>query len=195
MEASDPAADALLLSVKSDNVEGAAAALDDGASMSTRDGDDWTALDWAAGHGSVAMVSLLLRRGADPTATGADGRTPYQIALAAGHLDAARVLRGAEELADPASIEAHVWRPYCRAYTLGELRAAPMWSDDADDLTDDAIVYVHDDHSVSRAIWRGEDIVFADVTPQWIDYCRNTLGFKIPDDFDLAPPAQSIGSS
>jgi hypothetical protein len=70
-----------------------------------------------------------------------------------------------------------------------------MWSDSATDLTDDAIVYVHDDHTVSRSIWQGEDVVFADVSPLWIDYCHDVLGFRIPDDFDLAPPAQSIGSS
>lgn len=195
MKAADSTPDALLLSVKADDIDGVSAALDEGASLSLRDGDDWSALDWAAGRGDVAIVSLLLRRGADPTAKGSDDRTPYQIALAAGHLDAARVLRDAEELADPASKEAHVWRPYCKAYTLGELRAAPMWSDAATDLTDDVIVYVHDDHTVSRSIWRGEDIVFADVSPQWIDHCRQSLGFQIPDDFDLAPPAQSIGSS
>lgn len=195
MGASGSLTDALLFSVKAGNVEGAVATLDEGASLSTRDSDDWSALDWAAGRGDVAMVSLLLRRGADPTATGADSRTPYQIALAAGHLEAARILRDAEELADPASKEAHVWRPYCRAYTLGQLRAAAMWSDDATDLADDAIVYLHDDHSVSRAVWRGEDVVFAEVTPQWIEYCQQTLGFQIPDDFDLAPSAQSIGSS
>ncbi|WP_203907328.1 ankyrin repeat domain-containing protein [Rhizocola hellebori] len=195
MTAPDSATDALLLSSKAGDIDGVSAALDEGATLSARDGDDWSALDWAAGCGNVAMVSMLLHRGADPTAKGSDGRTPYQIALAAGHLDAARILRDAEELADPASKEAHVWRPYCKAYTLGELRAAPMWSDSATDLTDDTIVYVHDDHTVSRSIWLGEDVVFADVSPQWIEYCRQALGFQVPDDFDLVPPAQSIGSS
>lgn len=195
MTEATPLADRLFEAVHSGDSAAAAAALDAGAATTARDTDDWSPLDWAAGRGDETMVRLLLDRGADPTATGADGRTAYEIALAAGHVAAARVLREAEELADPAAAERHVWRPYCKAYPLGRLRVAPMWTDEADDLADDTIVFVHDDYSVTRSIWPGEDVLLASPTSDWIMFCRNDLDFRVPDDFDLVPPAQSMGSS
>ncbi|MEK8169666.1 hypothetical protein NKH77_07370 [Streptomyces sp. M19] len=64
-----------------------------GEELAARDEAGWSALDWAAGHGDPATVTALLDAGADPRATGADERPPYETALAAGHREAARILR------------------------------------------------------------------------------------------------------
>jgi len=133
--------------------------------MST-DEHDWTALDRAAGRGDTAEVQRLLTDG--------DRRSAYDIALAAGHLETARVLR------DPAGD--YRWRPYCRAYRLAELRAFPGWP--AGGL-DDSVVYIHDDFRVTATAWPGEDVVFDAVTDEWRAFCTGTLGFRVPDDFDL----------
>ncbi|MFC5288473.1 ankyrin repeat domain-containing protein [Actinokineospora guangxiensis] len=165
------------------------AALDAGADPNARDTEDWSPLDHAGGAGDVRSVRLLLAAGADPTATGRELRTAYEIALAAGHREAAAVLREAEEAADPASAERHVWRPYCKAYVVSDLRRFAGWSEEpsGEPMDDDAVVFVHDDRTVTRSIWPGEDVVFPGGTPEWDAFCRDELKFGPPDDFALLP--------
>jgi uncharacterized protein len=159
-----------------------------------RDADGWTALDRAAGRGDADEVGSLLADGADPAGTTPDGRTPYQIALGAGHLAAARRLRDAQDAAaagDPGDPDGYGWRPYCRAYPLGDLRRFPGWAQSSAepgrDLADDAVVFLHDDLTVTAAAWPGEDVILGDGGAPWAAFCRETLGFAVPDDFDLVP--------
>ena len=151
----------------------------------SRDADGWTALDRAAGRGDAEAVRALLDAGADPLDSASDGRTPYLIALAAGQLQAARLLRAAEDAADPANVRDRTWRPYCRAYRLAELRAFSAWPQEAG--ADEALVYLHDDLTVTEDVWPGEGVLFgADlVSPEWERFCAEQLGFAVPDDFDL----------
>lgn len=151
----------------------------------SRDADGWTALDRVAGRGDTEAVRALLDAGADPLDAASDGRTPYLIALAAGHVEAARVLRAAEDAADPANPRVRSWRPYCRAYRLADLRAYPAWPQET--AADDALVYLHDDLTVTENVWPGEGILFgADlVSPEWERFCGEQLGFAVPDDLDL----------
>lgn len=169
--------------------EAVEAALAAGADPQARDSDDWSALDHAAGGGHTEVVRVLLRHGADPTSAGREQRTPYQIALAAGRRDTAEVLREAEERADPASADRHRWRPYCRAYLLGELRRFPEWRETADSeaLSDDSVVYLHDDGAVRRSIWSDDGVLHPGDSSRWEAFCRDELGFRVPDDFDLLP--------
>jgi ankyrin repeat protein len=179
--------------VKAGDHAAAAAALAANAAIGERDDADWSALDWAAGRGDTAAIRMLLEHGADPCATGRELRTPYQIALAAGHLDAARLLRDAEEAADPSSADRHAWRPYCKAFRMADLRRYPGWAQagPAAELTDDDVVFVHDDLTVTRSMWREEDVVPVDGGDAWARFCRDELGFRVPDDFDLLPDAVS----
>jgi hypothetical protein len=181
--------------VKAHDQAGVSAALAGGADVGARDGDDWNALDWAAGTGDAAIIQLLLDNGADPCATGQEQRTPYQIALSAGHIEAARLLRTVEEAADPASADRHSWRPYCKAYLLGDLRRFPGWRqialEGADgELTDDSVVFIHDDLTATGSMWRGEDVLVEAPTEAWTRFCHEDLGFRVPDDFDLVPEGQ-----
>jgi ankyrin repeat protein len=169
-----------------DEVEAAIAA---GEPLDARDEDDWSPLERAAGSGDAAMVQLLLDHGADPTSTGREQRTAYEIALAAGHRSIAEVLREREEAVDPSARARHEWRPYCRAYRLGELRAYAHLHQPPEvaELGDAEVVFVHDDLSVTLGIWPGEDLVVVGRPDDWRRFCRDILGFRVPDDFDLLP--------
>ena len=153
---------------------------------SERDADGWTALDRAAGRGDTEAVRALLDAGADALDAAPDGRTPYLIALAAGHVETARLLRAA----DPRD---RSWRPYCRAYQLADLRSFSAWPQS--DEAGDALVYLHDDLTVTENVWPGEGILFGVdlVSPEWERFCGETLGFAVPDDFDLVASGSAGG--
>lgn len=188
----------LIDAVKTGQLAGVEAALNAGADIHQQDEQGWTPLNWAAGRGSVEIVSLLLNRGADVFRTGRDQRTPYKIALAAKHTDVARLLKKAEEIKG-ASGDA-TSRDYARAYLLGELRKFSDWreakinwketipadeSGNSRELSDDDVVFLQQDFTVTELIWPGENVIFDRTTPEWIDFCTQELQFKVPDDFDL----------
>ncbi|MEU6189625.1 ankyrin repeat domain-containing protein [Nocardia sp. NPDC047038] len=151
-----------------------------------RDEHGWRALDRAAAAGDTARVRALLDAGADPRATGQDGRSAYEIAAAAGQVAVARLLR---ELTGEG---ARGWRPYCRAYTVAALREFPGWSrSEGARAADDTVVFLHDDLSVTRAIWPGEEVLWSDITPEWSEFCARALGFAVPDELDLVASVEA----
>jgi ankyrin repeat protein len=195
----------LFEAVKTGNRETVKALIESGAEVNRQDKQGWTALNWAAAGGKVEMIELLLENGADPLAVGRDLRTPSMIALAAGQAEAVKVLRRAEGGGD-----AQPERQYAAAYHLEELRRYPGWPAAAESGTesgaesnggqpeghaDDDFVFIHQDYRVMKSIWPDGSVIFADVTEQWKDYCRNELKFSVPDDLDLigspaeAPPS------
>ena len=173
-------------------------ALKAGADIHQQDEQGWTPLTYAAGRGRVEIVSLLLNHGADVFRTGRDQRTPYKIALAAKHSDVARLLKAAEQAANAANDDS-ASRGYARAYLLGQLRKFSDWHEEkinwkeasasengnARELSDDDVVFLQEDFTVTELIWPGENVIFNRVTPEWIDFCTQDLQFKVPDDFDL----------
>ena len=82
---------------------------------------------------------------------------------------------------------------YCRAYLLSRLRQFSGWSEKADnarrvmkevngetvevarELTDADYVYLHTDFTVTDGIFIDENIIFSDVTPEWIEFCHTFL--------------------
>jgi hypothetical protein len=181
----------LIEAAKEGDTETLARLIETGADLHEQDEHGWTPLNWSAGSGHLEAVKLLLEHGADVTKTGRDNRTPLMIAKAAGHEKVAELLTEAEQ-------EKGVWvdprktRPYCKAYHLGELRKFSEWEEKEaaeadgsggdDALTDKSIVYVHQDFTVTRSMWHGEDLVFDDVTPEWRKFCEQQLSFAIPED-------------
>jgi len=177
----------LIALVKSGDAARVEEALAGGADVHETDDQGWTPLNWAAGRGDAQTVGLLLEHGADVTRTGRDNRTPERIAKAAGHDQVVEMLVEAEK-------RAGVWqdpretRPYCRAYPAGRLRAfegvdlAPSGSGDSEPVADDDVVFLHQDFTVTRSMWHGEDVLLAEPEPAFKDYCRRKLDFSIPDD-------------
>jgi len=83
---------------------------------------------------------------------------------------------------------------YCRAYPLSKLRQFHGWTEKTEEarkirkevdgeiveevrtLTDDDYVYVHRNYTVTDGIFIDENIIFSDVTPEWIEFCEKVLG-------------------
>jgi hypothetical protein len=166
-----------------------------GAELNQQDKQGWTPLNWAAGSGQLEIVELLLERGADPVAVGRDLRTPQMIALAAGHAEVVKRLRRAEAEVKGGETESSD-RKYCTAYHVGELRRFSEWSTEFEGLTDDDVVFLHQDYTVTKSIWTGEDVIFNNVSEQWKEFCNTELRFAVPDSLDLiAKPAEAAAQS
>ncbi len=48
-------------------------------------------------------------------------------------------------------------------------------------LTDDTVVYLHENSVVTDSIFKDEHIIFDNVTPEWNAYCQHHLQFEIPE--------------
>ena len=190
----------LIEAVKAGNAYAVTELIDSGVDVNQQDEHGWTPLNWAAGKGDTSILRSLLDRGADPSKVGRDERTPYMIALAAGQAEAARLLREAE--AKSGAIEKnHADRPYCKAVVLKQARQYPAWAESrinwkqsqdeetaegsSDTLSEDDVVFIHRDLTVTQSMWPGENVIFSQVTPDWEKYCRDALKFNPPDDLDL----------
>src|SRR5215216_4858106 len=198
----------LIDAVKTNQLARVEEALNAGADIHQQDEQGWTPLNWAAGRGNLEIVSLLLDGGADVFQVGRDQRTPYKIALAAKHIDVARRLKEAEQAINGASGDSS--RNYARAYLLGELRKFSDWREErinwketipadengnSGELSDNDVVFVQEDFTVTQLIWPGENVIFNRITPEWIDFCTRELQFKVPDDFDLIASTPSAKSA
>jgi len=169
--------------IKSGNRSSVAEMIAAGAELNQQDKQGWTPLNWAAGSGQLEIVELLLERGADPLAVGRDLRTPQMIALAAGHSEVVKRLRRAEAEAKNGAVEPSD-RKYCTAYHVSDLRRYPSWTE-AQQLADEDVVFLHEDYTVTKSIWSGEDVIFSEVNDQWKQFCSNDLQFAVPDSLDL----------
>jgi hypothetical protein len=184
----------LFEAVKSGNADMVKELIESGAEVNQQDKQGWTPFSWAAGKGHLAVVDLLLQRGAAPLAVGRDLRTPQMIALAAGHAEVVKRLRQAEAQSTGAEAQA-TERKYSNAYHLGELRRYSEWSEntldsepengEAQALTDTDVVFLHHDYRVTKSMWADEDVIFDKVTAQWKNFCATELQFSIPDSLDL----------
>ena len=83
---------------------------------------------------------------------------------------------------------------YCKSHKLSQLRQFPNWTENAEnarkirtevdgeiveatrELKDDDYVYLHENFIVTDGIFIDENIIFSDVTPEWIEFCRDVLG-------------------
>jgi len=88
---------------------------------------------------------------------------------------------------------------YCKAYMLEKMRQFSKWSERAEnarkekqekdgqeiqvtrELADDSIVYLQENYVVTDGVFKDENVLFDDVTPEWIEYCQQALEFEIPE--------------
>jgi uncharacterized protein len=175
-----------------------------GTDVNQQDEQGWTPLNFAAGKGDLSLIKLLVENGADVFKVGRDRRTPYMIALAAGRVTVVQYLGTVEDNytgEKPARPE----RNYCKAYYLGDLRKYSAWienrinwknkengdrdvnSSSEEPFTDERIVFIHQDFTVTESMLHNENLIFNQGDSAWKDFCANTLSFKVPDDLDLIP--------
>jgi ankyrin repeat protein len=193
----------LIDAVKSGNLAVVKDLIQAGANVNQQDEHGWSLLNWAAGKGDGESVKLLIEQGADVFTVGRDQRTPYLIALAAGHADVVQLLKDAEAKANEQKSSNQQEREYCKAYYLRELRKFNRWTEsqtkrkkdkvsdlndpksDESKFSDDDVVFVHQDLTVTSSMWHGKNIIFEQVTPEWKKFCIEVLKFKVPNDFEL----------
>jgi hypothetical protein len=90
-------------------------------------------------------------------------------------------------------------KKYCKSYQLAEFRRFPGWSDGARpeerELADDATAFLTDEFTVIISpVGKDKDkLLFTGDTPEWQEFCIETLKFKIPEDlaFAYAEPEQA----
>lgn len=88
-------------------------------------------------------------------------------------------------------------RRYCRAYLASDLAAYERWPSrdkQAFQSVDTggrpaipnvelpAVLYLHEDLSVTIGIYEGEGVVFESDGPEWRKYCESVLQFDLPVD-------------
>ena len=199
----------LIEAVKTGQLAKVEEALNAGEDINQQDEKGWTPLNWAAGKGHPEIVRLLLNRGSDVFRVGQDQRTPYKIALAAKHEAVARLLKDAEQAVNGADTDT-TSRNYARGYLLGDLRKFRNWREEkinwkeainagengnSHELSDDDVVFLHQDFTVTHLIWPAENVIFNKNTPDWVEFCKRELQFKVPDDFDLIVSASTTKSA
>ncbi len=87
---------------------------------------------------------------------------------------------------------------FCKAYPLRQFRQFSAWIEVAHnarkiwkeidgeaqeverELAETDYLYLQENFTVTDGIFIGEHIIFNDVTPEWIEFCQNTLAFPAP---------------
>lgn len=103
---------------------------------------------------------------------------------------------------------------YCKAYPIETLKRFGGWTDSLelpsrtdvgggekqdnnegdkdkkDELALRNYVFIQEDYTVTRDIFIDEEVVLAEVTPEWTEFCRQELHFEVPsfDDAVVASP-------
>ena len=87
---------------------------------------------------------------------------------------------------------------YCKAYPARRFREFQGWSENLENLRKeprevdgqmvevtreleaDPFFYLQENYVVTDGIFVDESIIFDKVTPEWIEFCRDTLKFEVP---------------
>jgi hypothetical protein len=90
---------------------------------------------------------------------------------------------------------------YCKAYPVERFEAFPQWpaastGSKAAAAGEDPLgsyYFLQDNFTVTRGPFLDEEVVFADVTPAWTEFCTATLGFELPEFLQTpdAAPAEA----
>lgn len=92
---------------------------------------------------------------------------------------------------------------YCKAYPIQRFREFSGWIEIAEnarketkqvdgkeievirELTDADYLYLQEDFTVTDGIFLEENVIYDDVSPQWKEFCAQTLKFEVPN-YELA---------
>ena len=80
---------------------------------------------------------------------------------------------------------------YCKAYMIPRFREFNGWSESSENarkenstprpLTDADFLYLQENYVVTDGIFIDENVIFNNITPEWIDFCKNVLKFEVPE--------------
>lgn len=80
---------------------------------------------------------------------------------------------------------------YCKAYMIPSLRKFSGWTEISEgarmendaprQLTDDDFLYLQENFVVTDGIFIDENVIFDNVTPEWIAFCKDVLKFEVPN--------------
>ena len=87
---------------------------------------------------------------------------------------------------------------YCKAYPVERFQEFPGWGKTATPAKDREeparYLYLHQDYTVTDGIFSGENVVYEDLTPEWVEFCKNILNFEVPV-FESAPAEDKASAS
>lgn len=87
---------------------------------------------------------------------------------------------------------------YCKAYLINKLRQFKQWNENLENtrkekqeidgkevevkrvLKDDDFLYLQENYVVTDGIYKDENIIFDNATPEWKQFCQKTLEFETP---------------
>ena len=79
---------------------------------------------------------------------------------------------------------------YCKAYMILSFRQFSGWTEISENarkennsprqLTGSGFLYLQENFVVTDGIFMDENVIFDNVTPDWIDFCKTVLKFEIP---------------
>lgn len=97
---------------------------------------------------------------------------------------------------------------YCKAYPLSSFQGFSGWGLNGSPLKlgqpgqgaaeggpdNQDYLFLQENYVVTANIYIDEDIVYDNVTPEWIEFCKNTLHFEVPADVLQADEAAAAHS-
>lgn len=86
---------------------------------------------------------------------------------------------------------------YCKAYYVKRFREFPGWTERPGSLRpgrridgkengagirlgDDDFLYLQETYTVTDGVFLDQNIVFDNVNPEWVEFCKDQLGFEVP---------------
>jgi hypothetical protein len=87
---------------------------------------------------------------------------------------------------------------YCKAYPVERFREFSGWTENTQNMRKEKqagegkeaeataqpaerdYFFLQENFVVTDGIFLDENIIFDNVTPEWIDFCKNSLGFEVP---------------
>ncbi len=87
---------------------------------------------------------------------------------------------------------------YCKAYQVKRFREFGEWTENTErlrerkeiiegkevaavrSLSDDDILYLQEDFTVTDGIFLNEHVIYDKTTPEWQEFCHTTLRFELP---------------
>ena len=80
---------------------------------------------------------------------------------------------------------------YCKAYPIERFREFQAWAANASEPADLTFLYLQENFSVTGDIFIDEQVVFDDVTPEWLEFCKDSLEFEIPSNGRISGAAMA----